>query len=336
VLYRFSESGDNGLTPGYGDLVFDRAGNLYGTTINGGAHNAGVAYELTPSGTESILYNFVGATGQYPYNGVVFDSAGNLYGTTYEGGNVYGTIFELTSSGSGGWADKTLHMFQPSTDGGNPYGGVIFDQAGNLYGTTSILGTNRSGTVFESSLFLFHRRVELYSGTALFRRKWVTRSVLAVQLLLGLYFSTLCLYQAQVGNKIFDANVGPPLYGAWSVEEYAVEGKVVPQPPSPEDQWQRVFFQNSQRLVVETGSGVRERFFLKLDEKQHTLKLVNFADSNWKADFSYQSPQSKVVTLTGQMNGYRVDMRLRQLDTPKSFLLTSRGFHWINEHPFNQ
>jgi uncharacterized repeat protein (TIGR03803 family) len=149
VLYRFPESGENGLVPGYGDLVFDHAGNLYGTTINGGAHSAGVAYELTPSGTQSVLYNFMDATGQYPYNGVIFDNAGNLYGTTYEGGNIYGTVFQLTSSGSG-WTDNTLHIFQMS-DGANPYGGVIFDQAGNLYGTTSVLGANGSGTIFELS-----------------------------------------------------------------------------------------------------------------------------------------------------------------------------------------
>jgi len=187
-----------------------------------------------------------------------------------------------------------------------------------------------------AELFLFHRRVELYSGPALFRRKSVSRTVLAAQLLLGLWLSILCLYGAQSENKTFDANIGPPLYGAWSVAEYAVDGKVVPSSPTAEDQWQRMFFQNSSRLAVETTSGARMRFFLKLDEKQHTLKLINFNDSNWKADFSYQSPQPNVVTLTGQMNGHRVDMRLRQLDTPKSFLLTSRGFHWISEHPFNQ
>lgn len=187
-----------------------------------------------------------------------------------------------------------------------------------------------------AELFLFHRRVELYSGPALFSRKWVSRTVVAAQLLLALYLSILCLYQAQVGNKIFDANIGPPLSGGWSVAEYAVDGKAAPPSPTAGDHWQRVFFQNSWTVAAETESGVRLKFFLKLDEKQHRLKLVNFSDSNWKADFAYQSPQPNVVTLTGQMNGHQAELSLRRLDTPKSFLLTSRGFHWINEHPFNQ
>jgi uncharacterized membrane protein YphA (DoxX/SURF4 family) len=187
-----------------------------------------------------------------------------------------------------------------------------------------------------ADLFLFHRRLDLYSGPALFSRKWVSRTVVAAQLLLALYLSILCLYQAQSGNKIFDANIGPPLSGAWSVEEYAVDGKVVPPSPTAGDQWQRVFFQNPWAAAVDTESGVRLRLRLKLDEKQHTLKLVDFSDSNWKADFSYQSPQPNGVTLTGQMNGHQAELSLRRLDTPKSFLLTSRGFHWINEHSFNQ
>ena len=86
------------------------------------------------------------SSGIYPYNGVIFDQAGNLYGTTYEGGimSVYGSIFELTPSGSG-WTQSTLYTLQEATDGSSLYAGVIFDQAGNLYGTTSFNGPDGAG-----------------------------------------------------------------------------------------------------------------------------------------------------------------------------------------------
>ena len=155
VLHRFTGSGSDGFIPGYGDLLFDKSGNIYGTTIQGGTNGKGIVFELTPSGgswTESILFNMAASSGIYPYNGVIFDQAGNLYGTTYEGGimSTYGSIYELTPSGSG-WTQSTLHTLQEASDGAYPYGGVIFDQAGNLYGTTSYDGPDGAGTVFELS-----------------------------------------------------------------------------------------------------------------------------------------------------------------------------------------
>src|SRR5271165_7522543 len=153
VLHRFTANND-GITPGYGDVVFDKAGNLYGTTMNGGTNDRGIVYELTPSGgswTESILFNFGSGLGVYPYNGVIFDNAGNLYGTTYEdedGPTVYGTVYQLTPSGSG-WTENILHSFQEASDGAYPFGGVIFDQVGNLYGTTAYSGPAGAGTIFQ-------------------------------------------------------------------------------------------------------------------------------------------------------------------------------------------
>jgi len=153
VLHRFSGSGGDGFIPGYGDLLFDKSGNIYGTTIQGGTNGSGIVFELAAgSWTETILYNMATSSGIYPYNGVIFDKAGNLYGTTYEGGimSIYGSIYELTPSGSG-WTQSTLHTFQEASDGSFPYSGVIFDQAGNLYGTTSYNGPDGAGTVFELS-----------------------------------------------------------------------------------------------------------------------------------------------------------------------------------------
>ena len=143
-MYNFAGGTDGSKPIG---LVFDQAGHIYGTTSSGGALNGGTVYELTSSGggwTESLLHSFrpMTLTGLLPYRSVlVFDHAGNIYGTTSQGGAHYaGTVFQLTPSGSG-WIETVIHSFQNGSDGSFPYSGLIIDQSGNLYGTTTDAGT---------------------------------------------------------------------------------------------------------------------------------------------------------------------------------------------------
>ncbi len=147
-----SFSGSDGSNPDYGDLIFDSAGNVYGTTYAGGAYGYGTVFELTRSGsgwTETVLYSFTGGDdGFYPENGVAFDSAGNLYGTaTYGGTRGAGTVYELSPSGSG-WSETTLYSFTGGNDGENPIGSVAVDSRGNLYGTTNDGGSGGNGTAW--------------------------------------------------------------------------------------------------------------------------------------------------------------------------------------------
>lgn len=153
VLYRFT--GGTGINPRNGDLAFDAQGNIYGTTYQGGTHNYGTVYELTRSGggwTANTLYNFDGNGPNgwgNPYSGVIFDRSGNLYGTTASGTpSQQGVAYELTPSGSG-WTANVLHAFQCSAEGCPPFGGLIFDIAGNLYGGTATGGSDGGGTVYE-------------------------------------------------------------------------------------------------------------------------------------------------------------------------------------------
>jgi uncharacterized repeat protein (TIGR03803 family) len=138
VLYRF-QGGSDGAYPGYADdLVFDQAGNIYGTTSGDSSGNDGTVFELSPSNggwTETILHRFT--NGEQPFAGVIFDTAGNLYGTTPNGGAGYGTVYKLTPSGSG-WTYSTIYEFQSPS---YPIGGVAFDTSGNLYGATISSGS---------------------------------------------------------------------------------------------------------------------------------------------------------------------------------------------------
>ena len=101
VLYRFKGSPTDGVTPGFGRLIGDSAGNLYGTTQAGGASGAGIVYKLDKTG-ETVLYSFTGgADGGEPDEGLIRDSAGNLYGTTYSGGvSNAGVVFKLDTTGT--------------------------------------------------------------------------------------------------------------------------------------------------------------------------------------------------------------------------------------------
>jgi uncharacterized repeat protein (TIGR03803 family) len=146
-------NGNDGFNP-QGGVVFDAAGNLYGTTYRGGASGEGTVWQATRSGqswTESVIYNFASSgDGVNPAGTLTIDNVGNLYGTTEAGGLGYGTVFQLTNSGSQ-WTETILYKFQNSDDGAYPVGGVVLDRAGNIYGGTSLGGQNGGGTVYDLS-----------------------------------------------------------------------------------------------------------------------------------------------------------------------------------------
>lgn len=152
-LYAFTDTPD-GMGP-EGEIAFDGAGNLYGTTESGGTNNAyGIVYKLTPahgSWPETVLYNFQGrGDGGGPVGGVALDPSGSIYGTNWTGGaGGWGVIFQLTASGSG-WTLNTLHSFGGLNDGFGAYAGVIIDQVGNLYGGLMNAG-NGDAYVYELS-----------------------------------------------------------------------------------------------------------------------------------------------------------------------------------------
>lgn len=145
VLYGFTNGTDGGGL--WGSVVFDRQGNIYGTTSGGGAYGHGTAFELSPGSgglwTETVLHSFNPSPHEagLPTSNLVFDSVGNLYGTAPFGGKFdLGDVFELTPS-SGGWTESVIYAFGTNKiDGAFPYAGLTIDKQGNLYGTTPSTG----------------------------------------------------------------------------------------------------------------------------------------------------------------------------------------------------
>jgi uncharacterized repeat protein (TIGR03803 family) len=149
VLYSFKDNGEDGIYP-YASLLSDAAGNLYGTTASGAGagcpsnYGCGAVFELMPDGrggwSETLLHSFHQSTGFSPLSGLISDTAGNLYGiASYGGSNNSGMVFELIRGDNGAWTEKRLWNFcsRPQCeDGRGPVGGLVFDGAGRLYGTT--------------------------------------------------------------------------------------------------------------------------------------------------------------------------------------------------------
>ena len=149
VVYTFQGLGD-GQNP-VGGVVVDKAGNLYGTTFDGGENGGGTVYELSPSDTGwtfTTLYSFTGGYGG-PYNKLALVN-GNLYGATEaEGANGFGSVFMLSPAANGGWTFTDLHDFAGGSDGAQPYGGLAVDIDGYIFGTTDEGGSDNQGLVFE-------------------------------------------------------------------------------------------------------------------------------------------------------------------------------------------
>ena len=148
----------DGVDPSAG-VIFDAAGNLYGTTVSGGrGASNGTVFKLKrgSNGTwaETVLHSFPFRTGDGapPGGALILDAQGNLYGIAV-GGGAYegGVVFELTPGSNAQWAETVLHSFNPTVDGSNPKGRLVFDKAGNLYGTTSLGGSLGFGTIFKLS-----------------------------------------------------------------------------------------------------------------------------------------------------------------------------------------
>jgi uncharacterized repeat protein (TIGR03803 family) len=163
TLHSFNDNGKDGYAP-FSGLMFDPAGNLYGTTTLGGAsgtgcggHGCGIVFQLTPGAngkwTEKVLHSFKDNSkdGYDSWAGLVRDAAGNLYGTTTAGGaSSCGTVFTLAPGVGGKWTEKVLHSFEKNTkDGCVPLASLVIDAGGNLFGTTFYGGVYSDGTIFE-------------------------------------------------------------------------------------------------------------------------------------------------------------------------------------------
>jgi hypothetical protein len=187
-----------------------------------------------------------------------------------------------------------------------------------------------------ADLFLFNRPVEAANIPPLTRWPWINVVVVLLRTGIVAAYLGLWLYNAQSTRKEFgDLMPRSSLYGVWNVEEFTLDGSNHPALVGDKERWRRVVFDYPKRLAVQLMNDSRLGYGLKLDEEKKTLELTEFQEPNWKASFNFERPEPDVLVLEGTIDGKKIRAKCRRMDT-SDFRLLSRGFHWINEFPFNR
>src|SRR5262249_2709786 len=128
----------------------------------------------------------------------------------------------------------------------------------------------------------------------------------------------------------------PPMYGIWNVDEFVVDGQARPPLLTDETRWRRVIFDRFPgSLAVQLVSGARQRYRIQIDTEKKIITFTKREDPNSKSDFSYDEAEPGRMTLDGELDGQRIHTIVRQAGEP-DFLLMNRGFHWIQEFPYNR
>jgi len=183
------------------------------------------------------------------------------------------------------------------------------------------------------NVFVLNREVAPVNPQPLFHRRWLNLGVLGVQLVFLVYSAGYDLYQVKQGLKQFAAT--PPLYGIYAVDEFSMDGQLRPPLFTDESRWRRLTFDRFNSVGISPADGPVQRYGAKVDLAAKTVQLSKRGDQAWKSNFTLETPSPGLITLNGEMDGKKIQAKLRKLDA-KSFLLNSRGFHWINEVPYNR
>jgi hypothetical protein len=187
-----------------------------------------------------------------------------------------------------------------------------------------------------AGFFLLNRAVGPAIFRPLFPRPWLNHGAAVVRTALVAAFAASSLSGAMKSQKIFgDQAPKSELYGIWKVEEFEVDGKDRPPLLTDDSRWRRVVFDYPKIIAIQLTSDTRQRYLLNLDEKTRTLELSKRDDPAWKSTLTYERADPESLRLSGTFDGRPLRARLR-LAPASQFLLVSRGFHWINEYPFNR
>jgi hypothetical protein len=187
-----------------------------------------------------------------------------------------------------------------------------------------------------AKMFVLNQAVEPAVLRPLSGRKWVHRGGLAIRTLWVAFLLATALHGAHEARKNFgDLTPRSPLYGIWNVEDFEVDGQ--PHPPQVTDaqRWRRVIFDHPKTIAIQLMNDSRLRYGLDDDAKAMTLALKKRDDPAWTASLAYTRPEPGLLTIEGTLDGRRIRARMRRADAP-AFLLINRGFHWINEYPYNR
>jgi len=170
----------------------------------------------------------------------------------------------------------------------------------------------------------------------LFRSLRANRMAVIFQVAFGLYLMGMGIYSGiDAWHQYGEGRPKPSLYGIWNVEEMSIDGQIHPPLLTDKDRWRRIIFDFQSFASFQRPDDSLTGFGSAINDKDKSLTLTKGSDKNWKANFTYARPATDQLELNGSMDGHQVQMKLKLLDRDK-FTLVNRGFHWINEYPFQR
>jgi hypothetical protein len=185
--------------------------------------------------------------------------------------------------------------------------------------------------------FFFRNRTAAPSTQhELFKARRANRIALAAQIILGIWLIGVNVYTNR--NDWYAYGGGrpkSPLYGIWNVSELSIDGQLRSPLLGDYDRWQRAVFDFPDRVAFQRMDDTFARYGAAINSNDKTIALTKDGDKNWKANFTFQRVAEDQLILDGDMDSHKVHMQLQLVDH-KKFLLVSRGFHWIQEYPFNR
>ncbi|MGC1422670.1 MAG: hypothetical protein WA354_14665 [Terracidiphilus sp.] len=186
-----------------------------------------------------------------------------------------------------------------------------------------------------TDFFLRNRPASLKSEEKLFRSPRANRIAGVVQAALWIWILGMNMYQTWGSwHQYGSGRQKPVLYGIWDVNQMTIDGQVRSPLLTDDDRWRRMIFDYPQTMAVQHMNDSFEWFASTIDTRKMSIDLTKRNDKNWKANLAFLRPAADQLNLDGTMNGHKVQMQLKREDETR-FTLSSRGFHWVQEYPFN-
>ncbi|HEY7405580.1 MAG TPA: DoxX family protein [Candidatus Angelobacter sp.] len=186
------------------------------------------------------------------------------------------------------------------------------------------------------NFFLADRPTPPAKHVPLFRSVRANRIAVLLQLVFGFYLIGMGIYSGVQGwHNYGGGRTKSPLYGIWNVEQMSVDGQVRPALLTDQNRWRRIVFDSPVFTNFQRPDDSFTTYRCAFNDQTKTLTLTKPADKNWQASLLYARPASDQLTLDGAMDGHKIQMQLKLMDRDK-FTLVNRGFHWINEYPFQR
>jgi len=186
-----------------------------------------------------------------------------------------------------------------------------------------------------ADLLVLHRPVAPAAERPFFHRRRWQIAALVVELAVAIGFTASIVRMGYVQMTTFYGGERSPLAGIWNVDDLKIDGRPRDAQTPESLQWRRLVFDYATVLAIQSSSDSRQRYNLKLDAAHKTLALTRRDDPQWKSALTYGQPAADRLALDGTFAGHRVQASLHHTARPE-FLLESRGFHWVNEYPFNR